>query len=248
MSGMIPEDRIARVAQSRNFGSALVWWRGFQETKLYDFLAALPIILWFALTIVNLLRTLIPALLRTTWTSLTFADAIILLSQLATVCFLTLALVLLAIRHTPKAKLDGIMPKFAAFAGTFSMGLLAWVERNPPGILLSAVSVFLTLGGMCFSIYSLSYLGRSFSLMPEARRLVTTGPYAIVRHPLYFGEAISMLGVALQYLTPLGIAIFVVHLAFQFQRLLNEERILGTLFPEYEAYRMRTARIIPGVY
>jgi protein-S-isoprenylcysteine O-methyltransferase Ste14 len=41
-------------------------------------------------------------------------------------------------------------------------------------------------------------LGRSISILPQARQLVTSGPYAFVRHPLYLGEMTAMLGIAMQ--------------------------------------------------
>ena len=84
--------------------------------------------------------------------------------------------------------------------------------------------------------------------MAEARRLVTNGPYGSIRHPLYLGEAISMLGLTLQYLSPLALLIMALQFFFQFERMRNEEQVLTALFPEYEAYRGRTARLIPGLY
>ena len=38
------------------------------------------------------------------------------------------------------------------------------------------------------------------------------------------------------------------HIAFQLRRMHNEEAVLGETFPEYAAYRERTARLVPGIY
>jgi protein-S-isoprenylcysteine O-methyltransferase Ste14 len=84
--------------------------------------------------------------------------------------------------------------------------------------------------------------------MPEARRLVTTGPYRIVRHPLYLCELVAMLGAALQFALPEALILWAIQAGFQFTRCLNEERVLRTAFAEYEAYAARTARILPGLY
>ena len=92
------------------------------------------------------------------------------------------------------------------------------------------------------------FRSRSFSLMAEARRLVTDGPYAYIRHPLYLGEAAAMLGLMLQFVSPLALGIAAVQLAFQLERMKNEEQILSEMFPEYSAYMQRTARLVPGLY
>ena len=84
--------------------------------------------------------------------------------------------------------------------------------------------------------------------MAEARHLVTEGPYAVIRHPLYLAEEIAVLGVFLQFMSFWAGILFVAHLGFQIQRMRNEEQILRQAFPEYEAYMKRTARVIPGIY
>ena len=56
--------------------------------------------------------------------------------------------------------------------------------------------------GSVGSFMVLAKLGRSFSIMPEARVLVTGGPYAFARHPLYAVEIITILGMAMLYKQP----------------------------------------------
>jgi protein-S-isoprenylcysteine O-methyltransferase Ste14 len=91
-------------------------------------------------------------------------------------------------------------------------------------------------------------LGRSISLVPEARRLVTKGPYALIRHPLYLGEMVAISGIALQHLSVWALLLLCLAWAFQFQRMKYEERVLSQSFPEYEDYMAKTARLVPGVY
>ena len=84
--------------------------------------------------------------------------------------------------------------------------------------------------------------------MAEARRLVTSGPYSLVRHPVYLCEEIAIVGTLLQFLSPATIAIFAVHVCIQFQRMRNEERVLRQAFSDYTEYEARTsARILPGI-
>jgi protein-S-isoprenylcysteine O-methyltransferase Ste14 len=97
-------------------------------------------------------------------------------------------------------------------------------------------------------VLALAWLGRSFSIMAEARRLVTHGPYALVRHPLYAAEVIGALGLFLQYASPWTALLMVVSMGIQLQRMRNEEQVLGATFSEYAAYAARTRRLIPGVY
>jgi len=154
----------------------------------------------------------------------------------------------LLIRRQPIAKSKGLLPRFAAVAGTYLGIAVVWLPPQPIGFGLSLLSLMLMLGGLGFAIYALAHLGRSFSLMAEARRLVTDGPYASIRHPLYVGEAASLLGLMLQYISPLALALVAVQICIQLIRIKNEENVLASLFPEYEAYRARTARLVPGLY
>jgi protein-S-isoprenylcysteine O-methyltransferase Ste14 len=85
-------------------------------------------------------------------------------------------------------------------------------------------------------------------MMAEARRLVTSGPYRFVRHPLYLAEELSVIGLFLQFASLWTAALFAVQIAFQLRRMHNEENVLTASFPEYAAYRRRTARLIPGIY
>ena len=109
-------------------------------------------------------------------------------------------------------------------------------------------STALILGGMTFAIYGLLWLGRSISIMSEARKLVIGGPYAIVRHPLYLGEQLAVIGVALQYMSPVALALLALQFSFQIYRMGFEEQVLSDTFPEYADYKARTARLIPGIY
>jgi protein-S-isoprenylcysteine O-methyltransferase Ste14 len=102
--------------------------------------------------------------------------------------------------------------------------------------------------GMVFSISALFVLGKNISIVPQARSLVQSGPYRLVRHPLYLSEMVSLLGVVLARFTASAVALFFLLIACQVYRALQEENLLGGTFPEYESYCLRTSRFIPGVF
>jgi protein-S-isoprenylcysteine O-methyltransferase Ste14 len=174
--------------------------------------------------------------------------ALSLVRQMVALALIILLMTFLILRNPAKAKAKGLMPRFAAFAGTYLGIVVVWLPPQPLGVALSLASLFLMLGGAAFSAYSISHLGRSFSIMAEGRQLITDGPYSRIRHPLYLGEALSFLGLTLQYVSPLAVAIFAVQIGFQLVRMKNEEAVLAGLFPEYESYKRRTARLVPGLY
>jgi protein-S-isoprenylcysteine O-methyltransferase Ste14 len=223
-------------------------WRVFQATKAYDAFAAAPLILWYGSSAGRLIPALAAKLESADAGAIDFTFVVSVLAQTAGIALIVLALVFLLLRRPAKAKAKGAMPRIAAIAGTYLGVAVVWLPAHPVGLALSLLSLLLILGGVGFASFALLHLGRSFSLMAEARRLVTNGPYGSIRHPLYLGEAISMLGLTLQYLSPLALLIMALQFFFQFERMRNEEQVLTALFPEYEAYRVRTARLIPGLY
>jgi protein-S-isoprenylcysteine O-methyltransferase Ste14 len=101
--------------------------------------------------------------------------------------------------------------------------------------------------GMVWAIYSLTYLGKRFSIVPEARGLVTSGPYRFVRHPIYVGEIVAGVGLILPTLFTLHLLLFALFLGAQVARTYFEERILRRAYPQYEAYAAHTRRLIPFV-
>ena len=109
-------------------------------------------------------------------------------------------------------------------------------------------SLALTVLGTVGSIYVVLYLGRSFSIFPQARGLVVAGPYKYLRHPLYLAEWIAVVGMSLQFAQPWAWLLAVASLLVQLPRMRYEETILLETYPQYRAYRDATARLIPGIY
>jgi len=168
--------------------------------------------------------------------------------RVAVIAFLALAVVLFVIRTPPKAKAKGMIPMAMAIAGSFMMSLVAVLPAVETPLALTVAAALLLLLGTGFSLAALLALGRSFSITPEARQLVMSGPYAIVRHPMYLGEVLGSAGMALQGLSVFSLLLYLVFVWVQLQRMTYEEGVLQRAFAEYDTYRGRTARLIPWLY
>jgi protein-S-isoprenylcysteine O-methyltransferase Ste14 len=166
-------------------------------------------------------------------------------ARLSNVLFLALVAATALTRLSPVKKARGIEPRVSALLGAFlalGLTLLPKAELSP---MMSAISTVLIIIGAVSSFIVLRWLGKSFSIYAEARRLVTTGPYRFVRHPLYLCEGLALLGVTLQVVSPLAMVITLLVLLLQFRRMTNEEEVLLSVFPEYLDYAARTPRVIP---
>lgn len=166
-------------------------------------------------------------------------------ARLANFMFLILVAATALTRLSPVLKAKGIEPRVSALLGTFLCAGLALLPKTELGPVLSITSTLLIIIGASSSFIVLRWLGKSFSILAEARRLVTSGPYRVVRHPLYLCEGIALVGVALQVISPLAVAITLIIALLQFRRMINEETVLNSAFPEYRAYAARTPRVNP---
>jgi protein-S-isoprenylcysteine O-methyltransferase Ste14 len=83
----------------------------------------------------------------------------------------------------------------------------------------------------------------------QGQNLVDTGPYALVRHPMYTASLVMMLGIPLALASWWGIAAFAALKLVVVWRLLDEEALLTRELPGYPAYRARVRfRLAPGVW
>jgi protein-S-isoprenylcysteine O-methyltransferase Ste14 len=126
--------------------------------------------------------------------------------------------------------------------------LILLTPRATSDVLWDSASTVLILVGTIISILVIFDLGRSLSVMPEARKLVTSGLYLRVRHPLYLAAEIGVLGIFLQFRSWQGLLILAVHFYFQIRRMDWEEGILAKAFPGYAEYKQRTYRLFPRLY
>jgi protein-S-isoprenylcysteine O-methyltransferase Ste14 len=128
---------------------------------------------------------------------------------------------------------------------------LPFVPQGPMDLLkphmipLSWTGYFLALAGGFFGIYSVMHLRRSFAIFADVRKVVTSGPYRFVRHPLYMAESMVILGVGFTNPNPIFALILAAHIATLVWRARIEEAKLALHSPEYRAYMSRTGRFFP---
>jgi protein-S-isoprenylcysteine O-methyltransferase Ste14 len=176
------------------------------------------------------------------------AYAIKLAMLLSTIGFLLLLAAAVVLRARPKGKAHGLEPRISAFLGAFLVYAIPLFPRRELSVALEMVSTLLILVGSLAAVVVLLQLGRSFSMMAEARRLVTSGPYRFVRHPLYLAEEVAIFGIFIQFFSIWTTIIFTLQIALQLRRMHNEEVVLIEILPEYAGYQDKTPRLIPGIY
>lgn len=119
----------------------------------------------------------------------------------------------------------------------------------PPA--LGWLAATLTLLGVLFAIWARVHLGRNWSAAPavkEKHELVVSGPYGFVRHPIYTGVLLAMLGAALTGRL-FAIGILILSSIMVLRRIGKEETIMLELFPnDYPVYQARTKKLIPFVW
>jgi len=216
--------------------------------KLFDLGAAVPLIAGNALSIAQQGPALLDFVVKADLETMDALFITVAMTKLVSLALVSLLFVLLIIRRVPRMRAHGVVPRLIAIGGTY-LGILivACPETRMPRPLL-ILSAALILFGTGFALYAVLRLGRSISMLPEARRLVTDGPYARIRHPLYLGEAIAMVGLTLEHASAWTMAVLALQFAFQFQRMANEECLLRRAFPDYASYIARTWRLVPGLY
>ena len=135
-----------------------------------------------------------------------------------------------------------------AVSGTVVVLILGMSPKTVDDLLVMAVVEALMTVGLIIMVIGLASLGRSFGIMPRARGLVTSGLYRWVRHPIYLGEFLVFLGIMILTVSPVSVATYLVFVGLQMYRLVVEEQTLADAYPEYDEYRGRTSRLLPGVY
>jgi protein-S-isoprenylcysteine O-methyltransferase Ste14 len=166
-----------------------------------------------------------------------------------------------AIRTKPIERREGVSSRLSyviltvvAFYAMFSGNVpRAWlrVRMFPGNPAAEILGVLLTAAGIAFAIWARAYLGGNWSssvTVKVGHQLVRSGPYRWVRHPIYSGMILAMIGTAIGRGQVRGVvAVVLLYAGFRIKSLIEERVMLNTFGEEYEAYSRSTGAIIPGM-
>jgi protein-S-isoprenylcysteine O-methyltransferase Ste14 len=118
---------------------------------------------------------------------------------------------------------------------------------SPRHMTLYLLIMGLIVFGGTLNLIGLITLRRAFTIMSEARALITHGIFRYIRHPLYTGHLIMFFGSMLLRLHVLTVALYMLFAVGQYIRARIEERKLQRSFAEYADYKNRTGMFFPNM-
>jgi len=125
----------------------------------------------------------------------------------------------------------------------------AWVGGVPLWLVLAGAALVLAEYFLIFWVMLVnSFASRTIQVEP-GQKVVSTGPYAAVRHPMYAGIMLMLLGAPLALGSYVALPAFLLVIPPIVYRLINEEKVLRRDLPRYVDYcRQRRFRLVPGVW
>ena len=119
----------------------------------------------------------------------------------------------------------------------------------PDSIALKIIGIILLFIGLGFAVWARVHLGRNWSANPvikEDHKLIRTGPYNIVRHPIYSGIWLGVIGTAIVLEIIAGLLFMLLILVGLLLKIHSEEEILSEEFgQEYNQYKKKVKSLIP---
>ncbi|HEX6308562.1 MAG TPA: isoprenylcysteine carboxylmethyltransferase family protein [Longimicrobiales bacterium] len=152
-------------------------------------------------------------------------------------------------RATRQRLLLGILEAGTLGAWLLVRGRWRFLPEQDLGVALAGAALALT--GALFAAWAKARLGKLFSPqlgIQEGHRLITSGPYAVVRHPMYLGLIDFIVGSALYWNDPallMVAGLFVLYFAVQSR--IEEQFFAAHFGREWQEYRARTPRLFPRV-
>lgn len=129
-----------------------------------------------------------------------------------------------------------------------------WLQYRiiPKTLAVEVAAIVVTLAGMAFAIWARVYLGSNWSSVPtikEKHQLIRGGPYRLVRHPIYTGILLGMVGTFLANGKVRGaLAVVLLWIAWTIKSRMEEQFMVRTFGSEYEEYRRTTGALVPRLF
>jgi protein-S-isoprenylcysteine O-methyltransferase Ste14 len=124
-----------------------------------------------------------------------------------------------------------------------------YLQLWPAGLWPFWLGAVVTVAGLLFAVWARVHLGRNWSrsvTIKQGHELITTGPYALVRHPIYTGILTGFLGMAIAICEVRGFIVLVLIFIAFWIKLRMEEQWMRAQFGEmYAAYAHQTAALVP---
>lgn len=145
------------------------------------------------------------------------------------------------------------IPVFIGSYLLFSDAFSGWLQERviPKNVWLEYLAILLTTAGIGVAIWARFYIGENWSSAVSIKvdhQLIRTGPYAWVRHPIYSGILLGMIGTALARREPRGfLAIILFWLGFWIKLRMEEGFMRKTFGEQYQEYSRTTGALIPRV-
>ncbi len=119
------------------------------------------------------------------------------------------------------------------------------ISNNVGGLLTESVGIFLA----AHAIYVVKIGNVNIApIVKQNAKLITSGPYRIIRHPMYIAQIIAILPLVIDYFSWYRLAALFILLIDLLVKIEYEEKQLVAHFPEYTEYQKKTKKIIPAIY
>jgi len=155
-------------------------------------------------------------------------------------------------RESVSSRLSYMALTFAAFWAMFGGNVPeGWLHTRLFAANLStdSLGIAITAAGLGFALWARAYLGRNWSgavTIKVGHELVRSGPYRWVRHPIYSGLILAMLGTAVERRQVRGlIAVALLYAGFKIKSKIEEQAMAATFGPQYAEYASTTGAILP---
>ena len=155
-------------------------------------------------------------------------------------------------RENFRSRIPDVIFTFAAFYSMFGHGVaFGWMRLHilPRDLWIANLGIAITAAGLLFAIWARAYLGRNWSgsvTVKVGHQLIRSGPYRWVRHPIYSGMILALIGTAMNRGQLRGvIAVVLLFIGFTMKSRIEERFMTTTFGSEYEEYSRTTGGIVP---